>query len=260
MTNSLYLILFLSILGFDTSKIVEDKPASIVVTIKTFDAFYKFLLDSNQYNVIELSINGGFMDPVHGYELKSDSFFNKLGCLVNLKKLSIESCKLKEVPTEIFKLKNLEIIELRSNKISYCPPFISKFKKLKELDMGYNQITTMDSLLIGDISNSELFSLGLGFNQIKIISSTIGNLSNLSFLYLSHNQIENIPCCLSELDLDIVDFENNPLIEIPECFCRSYKSTYMLFFTEFNNVKIPKCLFDTTIPINNRLYTGHVLR
>lgn len=257
MFKAAYLILFLSILRFDSSKTIEEKPESIVVTIKSFDAYYKFLSDTNQYNVVELSIDGGFIDPVHGYELKSDSFFNKLSGLVNLKKLSIESCELKDVPPQIFKLKNLEILELRSNKISNCPPLISRLKKLKNLDLTYNKITLIDTLLSGDISNSELFSLALGFNQIKLIPSTIGNLSNLSFLYLSHNRIENIPCCLSELDLDIVDFENNPLIEIPECFCRSYKSTYMLFFSEFNNVKIPECLYDTTIPINNRIYIGH---
>ena len=257
MFKAAYLILFLSILGFNSSKFVEEKPASIVVTIKSFDAYYKFLSDTNQYNVLELSINGGFMDPVHGYELKSDSFFNKLGGLVNLKKLNIESCELKEVPPQIFKLKKLEIIELRSNKISYCPPFISKFKKLKELDMCFNQITTMDSLLIGDISNSKLFSLALCFNQIKLVSPNICKLNNLAFLILGENQIENIPCCLSELDLDIVDFENNPLVEIPECFCRSYKSTYMLHFSHFGKVKIPKCLDDTTIPINNRIYIDH---
>lgn len=257
MFKAAYLILFLSVLGFSSTKTNEEKLASSIFHIVTIDQYYKFLSDTNQYNVLELSIDGGFMDPVHGYELKSDSFFNKLGGLVNLKKLSIESCELKDVPPQIFKLKNLEIIELRSNKISNCPPLISRLKKLKNLDLTYNKITLIDTLLSGDISNSELFSLALGFNQIKLIPSTIGNLNNLSFLYLSHNQIENIPCCLSELDLDIVDFENNPLVEIPECFCRSYKSTYMLHFSHFGKVKIPKCLDDTTIPINNRIYIGH---
>jgi Leucine-rich repeat (LRR) protein len=257
MFKAAYLILFLSVLGFSSTKTNEKKLTSSIVHIKTFDQFYKFLSDTNQYNVLELSINGGFMDPVHGYELKSDSFFNKLGGLVNLKKLNIESCELKEVPPQIFKLKNLEIIELRSNKISYCPPFISKFKKLKELDMCFNQITTMDSLLIGDISNSKLVSLSLSFNQIKIINPDVCKLRELSFLHFSYNQIENIPCCLSEFELFEVSIENNPLNEIPECFCRSYQKSYMLHFSHFGKVQIPKCLDDTNIPINNRIYIGH---
>jgi Leucine-rich repeat (LRR) protein len=124
-----------------------------------------------------------------------------------------------EIPSEIEVLSNLEgltIIENRTgtkDTISFVPPSIGKLHKLNHIHLRGNIIT-----IPGTIGNlTDLYELDLSHNKIITIPETIGNLTNLHISDLSHNKIIAIPETIGNLiNLSKLDLSYNKIIAIPE--------------------------------------------
>ena len=158
----------------------------------------------------------------------------------------------KKIPNVIFKLNQLEILNLNSNNLRYLSPEINSLQNLKELYLaknhylniksvcmafansqrkisiragfigsGYDQDTDLFIQLpslsslpkeIGLITN--LISLGLANNDIKILPKEIGNLKNLTYLDLENNQLSSLPAEIENLtNLTYLNLINNQFSE-----------------------------------------------
>jgi Leucine-rich repeat (LRR) protein len=87
------------------------------------------------------------------------------------------------VPVEIGKLVELEKLYLRENRLEKLPD-LSSLKLLQELDLGYN--------------------------QLKELSATLGNIPTLTTLILNDNRLKKIPISLTSLQLKKLNLLNNP--------------------------------------------------
>ncbi|CAH1982480.1 unnamed protein product [Acanthoscelides obtectus] len=156
--------------------------------------------------------------------------------LTNLNYLNISETTLSELPDKLGSLQNLQTLLLHSNKLEKINEAISSLEKLKILDLSQNCIETapecLDSLtqlVTLNLSGNKLESfpcltkttkltvLDLSNNKLKSFSNICSeNFGNLSELKLSHNEIEEIPVTISNLNqLKMLDLNTNKITSIP---------------------------------------------
>lgn len=122
--------------------------------------------------------------------------------------LSLDSCKLTEIPVQFQGLNYILELNLRHNKISHIKG-LEMFSKLKILDLSYNQIseiTGLDALV-------DVEELNLSHNQIRNIAG-LEKLKNLRKLYLNNNQIKHIAGLDELTNLQELDISNNKIVEL----------------------------------------------
>ncbi|EXC54608.1 Receptor-like protein 12 [Morus notabilis] len=113
--------------------------------------------------------------------------------LANLNRLSVLDLSCNQL-TKLFdpfnaleKLAGLTSLDLSNNSIAGAiPSSLFRIPLLEELRLDQNQLTSLE---YDNISSSSLWSLDLRFNNLTIELSIFSELSHLSCLYLSHNNI-----------------------------------------------------------------------
>ena len=172
-----------------------------------------FELSSN--NLTELPIEIWQLENLEKLELRlvpnldlQDAFL-KLGKLNNLANLTIESCKLTVIPSEITQLKGLTHLYLKNNKLEDLPSSIGQLKELRYLDLSNNNLRNLPS----DINSlTGLVHLDLSDNGIESLPKQIGALKNLEELNLSRNKLMSLSPKIGRLkNLRILNLEYNKL-------------------------------------------------
>ena len=113
----------------------------------------------------------------------SSEYLNEIGQITTLEKLTLNKCKLTELPESIKDLKNLTYLKFRSNKdIKEIPQWISELTKLEYLDFG-----GCDVVKLPDFSkNTNITDLIFDANEnLKEFPKGIGTLTNLQRLTAS---------------------------------------------------------------------------
>ncbi|KAF0698974.1 Aste57867_10425 [Aphanomyces stellatus] len=159
--------------------------------------------------------------------------------------LSLKSCKLKQIPAEVFNIPTLHTLDLSQNAITDLPPHIAQLTALKTLKVDGNQLTRlpdMDSLvkltnLVAD--NNALSSVGalppslvklsLRNNNLAAIPSSVCALPSLETLDVAQNAISQLPNAMSQcVQLKDINLDHNQLEYISSVFVTCTKLT-MLF-------------------------------
>ena len=147
-------------------------------------------------------------------EIEENGLDDNLFKIQSLNFLEISKTKLSHVNDNLGLLHNLTNLVLRNNKLVYVPNTIGNLTKLKLLDLSFNCL----SELTDSIANlSQLQTLNLGSNSLTVLPS-LGKLSNLHVLDISHNNLECFPEGIDGvhtqflLDLNLA---GNKITEIP---------------------------------------------
>lgn len=128
-----------------------------------------------------------------------------------VKKMSLLSQRLQELPPEIGDFENLESLDLSYNKFKTLPSKIGNLKKLKKLNLDENRLNKLPPE-IGLLNNLE--SLALIRNGLQELPPEIGNLSKLKTLYLAYNELNSLPIEIKKLShLEVLALDYNPIPE-----------------------------------------------
>ena len=98
--------------------------------------------------------------------------FSSLKTFEKINYINLDSCRLTEIPEEVFKFSNLSALSLDNNYLTTLPDSIINLRNLKRL------------YLIN--------------NKIKTLPSNMGGLTSLKSIHLSYNPIKKIPIFLKE--------------------------------------------------------------
>jgi len=176
---------------------------SIPTSIGNLTNLYYLDFDSNN---ISDTIPSSIGNMVHlntlnfGSNQLSGSLPKSMGNMTDLNEIDLYNNKLSgNLPASLANLDSLSFIDIRNNQLNgNLPSWIGACKSLIDVDLSNNQL----SGIISDsfCNSSTLSNLNLNQNKLTGISDSIGKLSNLNTLYLSHNQIKgSIPLSIGNL-------------------------------------------------------------
>lgn len=207
----------------------------------TQDAFKGFI-DLQELNIVDSSI-GPIETAAFDLELLHTLTFSKVHFdespnlkSENLEELIFEDCQLSEVPnldqvpilsflnlannritnipeSAFSKIINVEEINLTNNSISIIPFNLFKGTELDTLKLDYNPLKSFN------IYSDSLESLSLAHCNLTVFDKNISkNLTSLSFLDLSGNQIEVLPIDTFEplKQLETLDLSDNKLVALDD--------------------------------------------
>lgn len=164
--------------------------------------------------------------------------FNSISNLIiftNLQTLSLDSNKIKDIPSDINKLINLQKLTLNSNYIENVPDELWQLYSLHELVLSHNHIKVISNKISSLI---ELKKLILRFNVITEIPIEIGKLLKLEIIDFSYNCINDLPPSIYNLkNLKTLHFNGNFITKLPIQIYHMYiKGVYMGMSFETNKL------------------------
>jgi Leucine-rich repeat (LRR) protein len=157
--------------------------------------------------------------------------------LTNLISLRLENNQLENLGDSISKLLNIEFLYLESNNLKILPDSITELKNLRELYLDSNQLLSLP-LNIGDLKNLSMISLF--DNQLRKLPSSFSKLNHIIHVNCANNLFEEIPECIKEMKVSFLDFENNPVKEIPRWI---FENEYIMS-VNLQSSKISESFFD----------------
>jgi len=138
--------------------------------------------------------------------------------LLNLKKLSLPSRELTEIPPEIFDLTNLQDLSLNNNQITQVPKEIRRLTNLQELFLSNNKFIRVPPEISGMNSLQKLYLSSnrmVDAPQDESINESI-RLDNLRVLHFDSNYITKIPQEIFNLNnLQVLNLINNNIMRVP---------------------------------------------
>ncbi|MCF8427917.1 MAG: leucine-rich repeat domain-containing protein [Bacteroidia bacterium] len=155
-----------------------------------------------------------------------------------VRQLDLSGQSLKNVPSDIKKMKNLMELNLSKNDISQVPSQLAKLGNLKNLNLSQNHLTKLPKSFVKlsylenlDLSDNHLEDLSLFYpnwyylkkidlsnNQLESAEG-INNLKNLQYANLSFNNFAELPVEIHQLKkLVSLDLSNNRLLYLPKTF------------------------------------------
>ncbi|KAJ7949651.1 Receptor-like protein kinase [Quillaja saponaria] len=144
----------------------------------------------------------------------SGEIFPSISALRNLKVLSLPSNFISgKLPFEISNCSNLRVLNLTGNEMVGSIPDLSGLRNLEVLDLSLNYFSGSFPSWVGNLTG--LVSLGLGTNEYVQgeIPETLGNLKNLTWLFLASSHLRgDIPESIYELKaLETLDISINKI-------------------------------------------------
>jgi len=142
--------------------------------------------------------------------------------------------KLESFPLIVTEIISLEDLNLGGNQLTELPSEISKLINLKKLDLGwdptgdnrFNKLVVLPPE-IGLLTNLEF--LNLSHNKINNLPPEIGQLKNLQSLYLDKNRLSKLPVEIRSLaNLKYLDLRDNPLPIPPEILSKTKEPQIIL--------------------------------
>jgi len=116
---------------------------------------------------------------------------------VNLRQLTMARNRLTHLPNVMTVFTTLELLDLRSNRLTHLPPTLFLLPQLKVLLLGWNQLESLESLPLMENDLDDLpcclHELDLSHNKLNRIPSAISRFKSLRVLDLSHNRLNELP-------------------------------------------------------------------
>lgn len=150
----------------------------------------------------------------------SENFFEELPeCVQNcgsMEELIVDFNKLQRLPDALgFKLVNLRKLSVHSNKLSNLPSSISHLISLRVLDIHRNKLTYLPED-IERLVNLQILIVSYNSDNFKALPDSICRLLALVELDVSYNQIKRLPDLFGDLvQLKRLNLEGNPIIVPP---------------------------------------------
>ncbi|KAG1331186.1 receptor protein-tyrosine kinase CEPR2 [Cocos nucifera] len=167
--------------------------------------FFGVTCNSNSGEVTGISL---------AYKNLSGEISSSISVLSSLDTLLLQANSISgTVPSELKNCVNLQVLNLSMNSLTGQLPDLSTLRNLKVLDLSTNGFSGKFPAWIGDLSGLVALSLGQNNFEEGEILPTIGNLKNLTLLYLAKcNLIGQIPVSVFELtSLETLDFSQNQI-------------------------------------------------
>ncbi|BAO75948.1 leucine-rich repeat domain-containing protein [Winogradskyella sp. PG-2] len=121
---------------------------------------------------------------------------DELTYCINLREITANACKIKELPINIGNLKKLKKLNLGANRIELIPESIGELSELDYLSLGTNDIFYLPE----SISNlRELYSISLELNRFRAFPREVLKLRNLRYLDLHNNNFKDVPIEVADL-------------------------------------------------------------
>ncbi|CAA6830254.1 MAG: Unknown protein [uncultured Aureispira sp.] len=168
--------------------------------------FPAFLLKMRQLESINLAGNHILRIPKNIQDLS------------NLKELSLSFSGINTIPDEIFALKSLRVLEWTGNNLERISPKIAGLENLEKLAIGFNENLESPTSLLRELPRlKELHLSGLKGGMKKPIILNVGILKKLQILWLSYNELQELPTSLFDLhELRTLSLANNKLTQLSE--------------------------------------------
>jgi hypothetical protein len=128
--------------------------------------------------------------------------------LPGLTRLSIERCRLTQLPETIACCTQLEYLSLAGNQLVSVPEALSVCSHLRSLDLSANRLATLPETLSACV---RLRQLSLKNNQFTAIPAFVCRLPWLAQLDLSHNYLEALPEDIAPELLEQLNLSHNHL-------------------------------------------------
>ena len=133
--------------------------------------------------------------------------------LKSLKLLSLRTCRIILLPSNVSLLVKLETLDCQDNMMKMLPIQVTRLRKLKRLDLSKNKLYALPTGL-GSLEN--LKKLDVDGNNLSQIPHDLGRAPSLKNLNLARNRILVFPFCMSGLTaLTRLNVENNKLKRLP---------------------------------------------
>ncbi|XP_039274110.2 uncharacterized protein LOC120348063 isoform X2 [Styela clava] len=134
--------------------------------------------------------------------------------LKNLSVLNLSRNKIPAIPRSITELKNLEDLDLSHNLITEIPQEIGKLQKLSLLHLNFNFILELPEEIC-DCKHLKIFNVMS--NQIAKLPKQLHNLTSLIEFDLSKNKLSGtLECSVGKLSaLEWLDISHNQILELP---------------------------------------------
>ncbi|WJX49568.1 Receptor protein-tyrosine kinase cepr2 [Trifolium repens] len=167
--------------------------------------FHGITCDPLSLKVIEISLDDNSL---------SGEIFSSISILNSLQVLSLPTNSISgKLPLEVTKFINLKVLNLSGNELVGAIPDMSRLRNLQVLDLSANYFSGQIPSWIGNLTR--LVSLGLGENLYteNVIPESLGNLKNLTWLYLRGSHLTGeIPESIYEMEaLETLDISRNRL-------------------------------------------------
>lgn len=157
---------------------------------------------------------------------------DEIGYLTELSILNLSNNRLEGLPNTLYNLKSLINLDLRRNRLTSIEPI--RGLNLRSLNLGFNRIRSLEPIK----GMNELKVLDVSANELVNIDAVLSSLSGLRNLNASYNYIEHIVLSPSieslqlaqnvlyelsgeNLSLIRADLSDNKFEEIPECLSES---------------------------------------
>ena len=151
-----------------------------------------------------------------------DTLARNFSKLPDLELLSLISCRLRDVPEPVTKLRRLKYLSLSQNSITVLSSSIGRLDSLIELDLSQNKIKSLPSAL----SNLQLLEeLDLYDNKLTSFPLSICQLSSLRDLDFRYNDLKTLPNEILNLkNIQNLNFGNNTNLHITKEFAEQINS------------------------------------
>lgn len=143
---------------------------------------------------------------------------------VNIVRLGLFECGLKDLPESIGNLSSLRWLSLKKNNLTKLPISFQNLLSLRSLDLSENGLKILSENFIEIIAHvKSLRELNLSKNHLNLLPRKFGDLNSLHKINFSNNLLVTFPDSFDKLlSLEELNLENNKISIFPQVFLNLY--------------------------------------